>query len=655
MASIATASPDVASLPDILVGPLLRRVTSGRWVMWLVASRRLSLTLALTPSEGETQRYLLTAQSDAAQCLPLGKHAYLYLIDLPLSQPLPVDTPIAYDVLLTQEEGVEKGMAEWAPWLCYDGAMSPSVVIASRHHQLMHGSCRKPHHDSADGLVRADAWLAEKGGAAATERPAWLLMTGDQVYVDDVAGPMLRAIHTLIDRLGLVDEQLEGATVADSQALYRSSYTYYQREALLPDITSNAALRERFFGGVKKPVFTSANAHNHLMTFAEMLAMYCLVWSPTPWRLIAPEMPALAEKDATLYRQEQAIIDAFVAGLPQCARVMAHLPSLMIFDDHDVTDDWNLTADWERAAYGHPFSKRIIGNALLAYLLCQGWGNAPEKLNPLVTQAHCLLNEAAKDNENTLPAHDQDALIERTLRFQGWEFYLPGEPAIVVLDTRTRRWRSERNLNRPSGLMDWEALIEMQQTLLGAPSAVIVSPAPMFGVKLIEGVQKLFTWIGKPLVVDAENWMAHRGAASVLLHIWCHSKTPGNYVILSGDVHYSFAYDIIVRHRQGAPRLWQITSSGVKNTFPDTLLDVFDRLNRWLYAPFSPLNWFTKRRKLAIYPRDPDRAKAGERLWNASGMGLVTLDEQGQPTDIRQLDARGGDVIFPPPKGRQKP
>lgn len=191
--------------------------------------------------------------------------------------------------------------------------------------------------------------------------------------------------------------------------------------------------------------------------------------------------------------------------------------------------------------------------------------------------------------------------------------------------------------------------MEMQQALMGAKSAVIISPAPMFGVKLIEGVQKIFTAVGKPLVVDAENWMAHRGAASTLLQIWRHSKTPGNYVILSGDVHYSFVYDIVVRHQRRSPHLWQITSSGIKNTFPATLLNTFDRLNRWLYAPMSPLNWFTKRRKLSVHPRDPDRASAGERLWNASGIGLVTLDEKGSPIDIRQLDADGRDVVFPPP------
>ncbi|MBV6248055.1 alkaline phosphatase family protein, partial [Pseudomonas aeruginosa] len=102
--------------------------------------------------------------------------------------------------------------------------------------------------------------------------------------------------------------------------------------------------------------------------------------------------------------------------------------------------------------------------------------------------------------------------------FQHWHYRLPGSPTLIVLDTRTRRWRSERNLGRPSGLMDWEALSEFQQDLLGEKAAIIVSPAPMFGVKLIEGVQKLFSWIGQPLLVDAENWMAHRGAASVMMN-----------------------------------------------------------------------------------------------------------------------------------------
>ncbi|GGX87546.1 hypothetical protein GCM10007160_13810 [Litchfieldella qijiaojingensis] len=640
---MTTVNSSRSELPAVLVGPILRRVSPDRIVMWLVGSRPLSLHLTLMPEDGSPS-HELRLDDASCRCLAVGCHAHVHLIDVGLDSPLPQDVRVDYDLALLDETSQYVSIADWGAHLRYDGAALPGFVIASRLGSLLHGSCRKPHHPGGDGLTRADTWLGGRW-AEPQERPAWLLMTGDQIYADDVAGPMLAAIHALIRRLGLFDEILEGATVDDSQALYAAPESYYRREWLLPDIESSEALRDRFFGGVRKPVFTSANAHNHLITFAEVMAMYLLVWSPVPWRLIDIEHPALSAEQASLFAKERAIIDDFVEGLPVVARVMANLPTLMIFDDHDVTDDWNLTAAWEQTAYGHPFSRRIIGNALLAYALCQGWGNDPDRLAEPIEALAGLLAKA--EGNRCLPPAEQDALIRRLLRFEGWEFVIPSSPRLVVLDTRTRRWRSERRRHRPSGLMDWEALSDLQQALLGEPSVVIVSPAPMFGVKLIEGIQKLFTLAGKPLLVDAENWMAHRGAASVMLNIFRHSRTPGNYVILSGDVHYSFVYDIHIRHRREGPRLWQITSSGLKNSFPDTLLDWFDRLNRWLYAPRSPLNWFTKRRAMHIRPRIPDCAKAGERLWNGSGIGLVRLDEKGCPSEIVQLDANGNDIQFP--------
>lgn len=175
---------------------------------------------------------------------------------------------------------------------------------------------------------------------------------------------------------------------------------------------------------------------------------------------------------------------------------------------------------------------------------------------------------------------------------------------------------------------------------------LLVSPAPIFGVKLIETIQKAFTWFGKPLMVDAENWMAHRGAANTLLNLFRHGKTPQNFVILSGDVHYSFAYEVELRSKKNSPNIWQITSSGFRNEFPRKLLDILDRMNRWLYAPWSPLNWFTKRRKMRIVPRKPDHGSRGERLVNGSGVGLLTLDAAGAPLKITQLLADGDTIEF---------
>src|SRR5690606_15499130 len=212
---------------------------------------------------------------------------------------------------------------------------------------------------------------------------------------------------------------------------------------LLPAFKSNRVLRERFFGGVEKPIFTTANAHNHLVTFAEVMAMYLLVWSPTPWRLLTdPVEPQLSETDALRWKDEHQVLQGFCRDLPNAARLLAHVQTLMIFDDHDITDDWNLSASWERTAYEHPFSRRIVGNALLAYMLCQGWGNHPDVFDSMLDDMVGLT--AALDEHGRLPPAAQDALIGRLLSFEQWHYVIRTVPTVIVLDTRTRRWRSRR-------------------------------------------------------------------------------------------------------------------------------------------------------------------------------------------------------------------
>ena len=197
--------------------------------------------------------------------------------------------------------------------------------------------------------------------------------------------------------------------------------------------------------------------------------------------------------------------------------------------------------------------------------------------------------------------------------------------------------------------MDWEALIEFQQELMHQDKVIVVSAAPMFGVKFIEALQKGMTNLGQPLVIDAENWMAHPGSANTLLSIFTHTKTPTNFVILSGDVHYSFAYDIKLRFRRSSPNIYQITSSGFKNQFPEPLLAICDHMDRLLYSPRSVLNFLTKRKRLKIKKRDPN-TKGVRRLVNTSAIGELKLDNHGKPVRISILTGDGREIDFPPIK-----
>jgi hypothetical protein len=631
------------SINTLLAGPVLRRMQSERITLWLATSRPVQWRLALFPDKHDSQVHEIRGH---CRQLKVAEHYYIHLIDLPLNMPLPTDTWVGYE--LSYKHGAD---GEWinltreSPHLLYPGRSTLGFVIHSQIRSVLHGSCRKPHYarkegnSAGDGLVRADQHLLELA-ATPNEWPALLMMGGDQIYTDDVAGPMLVAIHRLLNELNSPAEPLPGTKLDNSHTLHREQPHYYTRDQLLPKTRANKDIRTVLFTGVKKPVFTTDSARNHLISLSEVMAMYLLVWSPIPWRYTEMTIPVdVPTEFAERYEAQLEAMEEFVAELDCVHRLMAHIPVAMMFDDHDITDDWNLSAEWEETAYGEPFSRRIIGNALVAYLVCQAWGNAPENFSDDM-MARC-------DEALQLPGEEaHEELISELIAFRGWQYKWNTEPALMVVDTRTNRWRSEFNPAHPSGLMDWESLSELQQRLLGHDAVLLVSPAPIFGVKLIETIQKVFTWFGKPLMVDAENWMAHRGAANTLLNLFRHGKTPQNFVILSGDVHYSFAYEVELRSKKNSPNIWQITSSGFRNEFPRKLLDILDRMNRWLYAPWSPLNWFTKRRKMRIVPRKPDHGSRGERLVNGSGVGLLTLDAAGAPLKITQLLADGDTIEF---------
>ncbi len=619
---------DTPEMPAVLAGPIVRHTTATHCHLWLVATRPEPLEVVAAQHDNRL------SSTTRCQYVPVGRHAFVGLITVEFDDPIAQATPVHYQLKFA----CSRFQAQWEralPALCYPHQQSLSFCWQPALRQVLHGSCRKPHHDSADALARVDS-LLEDAITQQTRRPDLLLMTGDQIYADDVAGPMLQAVQQVVTALGLYGEPLSGAIIDHSDALPDHPHNLYEREQLLPKIATNTALSKLFFGAKKKPIFTSVNAQNHLISFAEVMAMYLLVWSDTPWQFVHISEDTVAARYQTQFRQEQQVLAGFCDTLPAVRRLLAHLPTYMIFDDHDVTDDWNLTRGWEQEVYGHPLSRRMVGNALMGYLLCQGWGNCPANFD--VLQPHIKATFTA----NGLAQHDE--FIATLFDFEQWHYQLQTTPPINVLDTRTRRWRSESSLNKPSGLMDWEAMCEFQQSLIGKDAVIVVSAAPIYGVKFIEAVQKVFTLMGKALTVDAENWMAHKGTANVMLNIFRHFRTPPEFIILSGDVHYSFVYDVRLRFRRNSPHITQFTCSGIKNTFPATLITWLDRFNRALYRPSSPLNVFTRRRNMSVRARDPGD-HSGE-LLNGSAIGLLELHPTDNAVHCKALCSNGETVEF---------
>ena len=607
-------------------------MTSTECHIWVVTSNADSPTLNLSANE------VVVSGNCQRETIRVGKYAFIHLLSFTSSEPFEDTARIGYSLSFSDD-------AQQASWedeqrgLLYDGQSSLCFHYTETPETILHGSCRKPHFHSDDALAQVDV-LHKNAFKKQNDFPDLLLMTGDQIYADDVAGPMLKAIHSVIDRLGLYHEALEGAVVTNTNELATHEHGYYEREQLLPQIATNTVLSSIFFGAKKKPVFTSVNAQNHLIGSAEIIAMYLLVWSDTLWADINIDKDGIPPKYHAIFDKEHEALNGFVKQLPQVRRALAHIPTYMIFDDHDVTDDWNLTRGWEQEVYGNPLSKRMIGNALIGYLLCQGWGNAPKKVAPLIAKVQESMGESG------LNSHDE--IIDDLLDFDQWHYRLDTTPPIEVLDTRTQRWRSESNMNKPSGLMDWEALCDFQHSIIGKKSVIVVSAAPIYGVKVIEAIQKVFTFFGKALTVDAENWMAHKGTANVILNIFRHYKTPPDFIILSGDVHYSFVYDVRLRFRRNSPHITQFTCSGLKNAFPDGLIKWLDRLNRVLYRSKSPLNLFTRRRNMSVKAREPSLGY-GE-LFNGCAIGVLKISQKNTDVQCKALLSNGKEVEFPASK-----
>ena len=648
------------TLPLLIAGPILRKTTKDEVVIWAVTSQPLLGTVSLYHRDQDDAFY----QSKLAeqQSLRIGVSAWVTLIQL--HGEFPTNTPLEYDI--ETEQGTLKTLA---PHLTYSDRQRVEFVVSEESNYILHGSCRNPHHPSKDSLVAADSKVEKQ---TPQERPDLLMMSGDQIYADHVAGPMLDAIWQVIQLLGLPDERLptdaQVNDIHDSQSLFESEYHLYQRHHYLPHHNQSDSLLDKLFPNRKVPIFSSRDCENHLVTLSEFVAMYLLVWSPTLWQCINRERliennfeqggRKLTPLEQQQWRDETEVINDFIAGLPQVQRLLAHIPTYMIFDDHDVTDDWNLTVGWEQAVLQNQLATQVIGNGLASYWLCQGWGNAPEKFNDVfIEHAKSVFEIQSSQEAKSLqpmplqPKIDEQAhraFVDYLSRFEDWHYTIDLSPKVIVLDTRTRRWRSESRMNKPSGLMDWEALIEFQHQLMHQDKVIIISAAPMFGVKFIEALQKIMTTCGQPLLIDAENWMAHPGSANTLISIFTHTKTPTNFVVLSGDVHYSFAYDIKLRYRKNSPNIYQITCSGIKNEFPAPLLKFCDVCDRLLYSPRSILNYFTKRKRLRIEKRSPDNQNF-YRLSNRSAIGELKLDESGKPISITTLSGDGKVTRFPEP------
>jgi hypothetical protein len=283
-------------------------------------------------------------------------------------------------------------------------------------------------------------------------------------------------------------------------------------------------------------------------------------------------------------------------GVAAVRRGLANVATYMMFDDHEVSDDWHMAHDWVKEVYGNPGAIRVMQNALCAYAVFQAWGNTPERfegdqsgkalLDALAEWIQSKMPAGAKsdavlervipckiltDGNKEIPLEKDKALIgnEKVIR---WDYALSfGKYEVIVTDARTRRSFTRREL-APAEHLSKDAIkfqlpdvqggeFDPEFTLLVSPCNLVTIPDFRKGIAgtaipLKVGISDILKMrsgatIQKSAIFNydpdlADSWFVAEGPFERLIARLAvrmpkkdNVRLPARIVVFSGDVHFS--------------------------------------------------------------------------------------------------------------------
>jgi hypothetical protein len=137
--------------------------------------------------------------------------------------------------------------------------------------------------------------------------------------------------------------------------------------------------------------------------------------------------------------------------------LLAHVPTFLMLDDHEATDDWNFSVSWVRMLHnpkdGLGMWPKTLTDSLAAYWVYQGWCNKAPSQWPAQDPRAKALRDAQRTGTDALPAlrraihaacfspvpsADPKAPYQAGLGLD-WHYRLPFDPPFLVPDCRTRK------------------------------------------------------------------------------------------------------------------------------------------------------------------------------------------------------------------------
>ncbi|SCL33893.1 PhoD-like phosphatase [Micromonospora pallida] len=288
---------------------------------------------------------------------------------------------------------------------------------------------------------------------------------------------------------------------------------------------------------------------------------------------------------------------------PEIRWLLSTVPTVMIFDDHEIIDDWNTSAAWRADMREQSWWAERIGSGLASYWVYQHLGNlSPDEIaaDPLYAKvtaaedATDVLREFGRrvDTESDV-AHDTERW--RSAQYQ-WSYALDlGRTRLVMLDNRCSRvLEPAQRAMLPPGEWAWfvdQAHGSYDHLVVGSSLPWLLPP----GIHHAEAWNEKLAASGRPWVaraseklrraLDLEHWAAFQRSFDALGALFARigSGTPGtpadrvgagpayappaSISVLGGDVHHSY----VARARFGdgmATPVHQLTCSPIHNQVP---------------------------------------------------------------------------------------
>jgi hypothetical protein len=344
---------------------------------------------------------------------------------------------------------------------------------------------------------------------------------------------------------------------------------------------------------------------------------------------------------------------------PTIRWLLSTVSSAMIFDDHDVHDDWNTSIEWVRNQRKKPWwNERVVGG-FMSYWLYQHLGN----LSPRDLDGNELWQKVRGCHT---PEQDAGPMLrefafkaDRQTEGTRWSYCRDvARTRIIVMDSRAGRVLDGRRRMVDDYEWDWieeHATGEFNHLVLATTLPVLLPPAlhylEAWDEAIAEGAWGKGVWarLGEKVRqgLDLEHWAAFQESFHLLMGLVKEiatgerGKPPGSIVFLSGDIHNAYLAEMALPKATGAKSpIWQGVCSPIRNP-----LGTRERLMMKVVAS-KPLLAITRLLAHRAGVRDPDarwRLVTGQTFDNQ----VSTLDWEGRQAQLTLEKSVPGDPKHP--------